>query len=446
MQKIRVWLMDKFSPFRMILMSFMILILAGAFLLSLPAASASRQSVPFLNALFTSASAACVTGLVVYDTAMQWSLFGRAVILVLIQIGGLGVVTAMIGLMIMSGRRISLMHRITLQDAVSAHQIGGILNFTIFFLKGTLLIECLGTILLFPFFAREYGSLKGLGYALFHSLSAFNNAGFDLMGVKAPFSSLTGYAAHTGINLIICSLIILGGAGFMTWRDLIASKFRISNLRLQSKLILFSTVFLVSLPFCFFYFHEFSAYPRNERILLSLFQSVTPRTAGFNTFDYSRMSEAGLLLTILLMLVGGAPGSTAGGMKLTTAAVIVLAAVSSLKGKKDACVFRRRIREEDIVSAFTLCFLYLTLLLAGSAVLSVLEGLPLIRTMFECASALGTVGLTTGITPGLCPLSKIILIFFMYFGRVGGLTMTYAVINSERTQPRRYPAEKLTIG
>ena len=226
--------MDKFSPFRMILMSFMILILAGAFLLSLPAASASRQSVPFLNALFTSASAACVTGLVVYDTAMQWSLFGRAVILVLIQIGGLGVVTAMIGLMIMSGRRISLMHRITLQDAVSAHQIGGILNFTIFFLKGTLLIECLGTILLFPYFAQEYGSLKGLGYALFHSLSAFNNAGFDLMGMKAPFSSLTGYASHTGINLIICSLIILGGAGFMTWRDLIASKFRISNLRLQS--------------------------------------------------------------------------------------------------------------------------------------------------------------------------------------------------------------------
>lgn len=446
MRKLRILLQDYMNSFRTILLGFFALILCGACLLCLPAASADGQGVPFLNALFTSTSAACVTGLVVYDTATQWSMFGRIVILVLIQIGGLGVVTAFIATMLLTGKRIGLMQRIAMQDAVSAPQLGGIVRFTSFFLKATVVIEAAGTVLLAPVFIRDFGFVKGMGHALFHSVSAFCNAGFDLMGVRAPFSSLTGYASDIWITSVISLLIIIGGAGFFTWGDLLENRFRFKGLRLQTKLILTTTAVLLTVPFIYFFVLEFAGMPLKERFLLSAFQTVTPRTAGFNTADYGAMTEGSLLVTVILMMIGGAPGSTAGGIKITTIAVIFLSARTYMKGREHTNAFRRRIETDAIHNAYTLFVLYLMLLVAGTIALSEAEDLPIMPAMFECASALGTVGLTTGITPGLTIFSKIILIFFMYFGRVGGLTLTYAMVSLTRKENSRLPAEKLTVG
>ena len=446
MRKLRILLQDYMNSFRTILLGFFALILCGACLLCLPAASADGQGVPFLNALFTSTSAACVTGLVVYDTATQWSMFGRIVILVLIQIGGLGVVTAFIATMLLTGKRIGLMQRIAMQDAVSAPQLGGIVRFTSFFLKATVVIEAAGTVLLAPVFIRDFGFVKGMGHALFHSVSAFCNAGFDLMGVRAPFSSLTGYASDFWITSVISLLIIIGGAGFFTWGDLLENRFRFKGLRLQTKLILTTTAVLLTVPFIYFFVLEFAGMPLKERFLLSAFQTVTPRTAGFNTADYGAMTEGSLLVTVILMMIGGAPGSTAGGIKITTIAVIFLSARTYMKGREHTNAFRRRIETDAIHNAYTLFVLYLMLLVAGTIALSEAEDLPIMPAMFECASALGTVGLTTGITPGLTIFSKIILIFFMYFGRVGGLTLTYAMVSLTRKENSRLPAEKLTVG
>ena len=446
MTSFRVVVQDHLNSFRTILIGFAVLILLGAFLLNLPVASADRQSVPFLNALFTSASAACVTGLVVYDTATQWSLFGRTVILILIQIGGLGVVTAFVATMLLTGKRIGLMQRIAMQDSVSAPQVGGIIRFTSFFLKGTLIIETLGALLLLPLFAQEFGLLQGLGYAVFHSVSAFCNAGFDLMGVQSPYSSLTAYAGSAWVNIVICGLIIVGGLGFMSWNDLLKNQFHFRSLRLQTKMILVTTAILITVPFLVFFFFGFADMPLKERILMSFFQSVTPRTAGFNTADYSKMSDGLLLMTVILMMIGGAPGSTAGGMKVTTIAVVALATHTYVRGRENTNVFKRRLESQAIHNAFALFMLYLALLLSATFILDLLEETPLMPVMFECASALGTVGLSTGITPYLSAVSKIILICLMFVGRVGGLTLTYAMVSIGSKGTAKYPAEKLTVG
>lgn len=446
MLKIRIYLQDHLSSFRMILLSFMLMILAGAGLLCLPCASTGDAPVSFLDALFTSTSAACVTGLVVFDTATKWTIFGRTVILLLIQIGGLGVVTAGVAMLSLTGLQIGLLPRIAIQDALSAPQIGGILRFMRFLIVGTLCFEGTGALCMLPTFAAQYGLRKGIGYAVFHSVSAFCNAGFDLMGTRQPFSSLTSFSANTTVNVVIMLLIILGGLGFLTWNDLISCRFRFRKLRLQTKIILTATSLLILLPFLWFYLVEFKAFSGKERVLLSLFQSVTPRTAGFNTIDYGQMSEGSWLITILLMMIGGAPGSTAGGMKVTTMAVLFLSAGAFLRRKEHVNCFHRRIDPEVLHNAMTLLTVYLFLLLAGSVAMSTVEGLPILPSMFECASALGTVGLTTGITSGLSAASRILLISFMFFGRIGGMTLGYALASSVRTNSGRLPLEKVTVG
>ena len=446
MSELRLRLRDHLNSFRTIFWGFVLLILAGAFLLSLPSATMDHTRVPFLNALFTSTSAACVTGLVVYDTATQWSIFGRTVILVLIQIGGLGVVTFTILTLMLTGKKIGIMQRVTMQDAISAPQIGGIVRFTKFFLIGTAVMEGLGALALYPVFAREFGAVNGIGYAIFHSVSAFCNAGFDILGKGRPFTSLTTYIAHPGVNLTVILLIVIGGIGFLTWSDLLQNRFRFRTLRLQTKVVLTTTAVLLLIPFLFFFFKEFADMEIGQRFLASLFQAVTPRTAGFNTFDYSKMSESGLLMTIVLMIIGGAPGSTAGGMKVTTIAIVLLAAKAFLTRKSNVNCFKRRIDAPVIHNALTLLIVYTMLLLLGTIVLAECENLPVIQTMFECASALGTVGLTTGITPGLCDVSKVILILFMFFGRVGGVTLAYAVVSSLKKDVSKYPVEKITVG
>ena len=438
MLNVRIYIQDRLTSFRIILLSFVFLILTGAILLSLPLASTTSGGVPFLNALFTSTSAACVTGLVVYDTATKWTLFGKIVIMILIQIGGLGVVTAGVAIVTFTGKQVGLVPRIVIQDAVSAPQIGGVIRFMKFLVTGAL---CL-----LPFFVGRFGLPRGAGYAVFHSVSAFCNAGFDLMGVEEQFSSLTSCAANVTVNVTIMLLIILGGAGFLTWNDLLKNRFRLRKLRLQTKLILASTAVLILLPFLFFYFLEFRGYSGIERLMLSLFQSVTPRTAGFNTFDYGQMSENGWLITIFLMIIGGAPGSTAGGMKVTTMAVLIISAGAYLRRRTDVNCFRRRIDQDVIHNAIALLTLYIFLLLGGTMLVSNIEGLPVLPSMFECASALGTVGLTTGITTGLSVFSRILLICFMFFGRIGGLTLGYALASSVRQNTGRLPAENVSVG
>ena len=446
MAKARNAIRGHLTSFRMILVSFILMILAGAVMLCLPFASKGDEPVSFLNALFTSTSAACVTGLVVFDTATKWTMFGRVVILILIQVGGLGVVTMAAAVITLTGAQIGLLPRLAVQDAVSAPELGSVLNFMKFLIAGTFCIEGIGALCLLPVFAGQFGFVKGLGYAVFHSISGFCNAGFDLMGAQEQFSSLTAYASNAAVNIVIMLLIILGGLGFLTWSDLINNRFRLKRLRMQTKMILVSTAALILLPALYFFFVEFRAYPLNERLLLSLFQSVTPRTAGFNTADYGQMSESGLLITIMLMMVGGAPGSTAGGMKVTTMAVLFLASATFLRRREQVNCFRRRIEKDAIQNAMALLTLYIFLLLGGAIVMATAEGFPIITSLFECASALGTVGLTTGITPGLSVLSRMILIAFMFFGRVGGLTLGYSFASSARGNPGLLPMEKVSVG
>ena len=434
------------NSFQIIVLGFAGVILAGALLLMLPIASKSWQATPFLNALFTSTTSVCVTGLIVVDTGTYWSAFGQAVILILIQIGGMGVVTVAAAVTIVSGRKISLMQRSTMQEAVAAPKMSGIVRLTGFIIRATILIELSGAVLLAPVFCKDFGPVRGLWMALFHSISAFCNAGIDLMGIRAPFSSLTSYAADPLINLVIMVLIVTGGIGFLTWEDIRSNQLHFSRYRMQSKVILTTTAILILFPAIYFYFGEFRQGSFGTRILLSLFQSVTPRTAGFNTADFSCLSESGQMLTIILMLIGGSPGSTAGGMKTTTMAVLVAAAISVFQRNENPELFRRRIAQETVADAAAILMMYLSLCLTGALLISRLEQLPMMACLFETASAVGTVGLSFGITPGLGTASRIILIILMYLGRVGGLTLIYAALSGHRIRFGKYPLEKITVG
>ena len=415
------------SPARMILIGFALLILVGTGLLMLPISTNSPGGATFLDALFTATSATCVTGLVVHDTALYWTPFGQAVILILIQIGGMGVVTVAIAIAMLSGKKIGLRQRWVMQESIAAPQVGGIVRLTGFVLKMVLLLESIGAILLALRFCPEVGLLRGIWYGVFHSISAFCNAGFDLFGVRSPFSSLTGHTGDPVVNLVVMLLIITGGLGFLTWHDIKTHKWHLHAYRLQSKLILAATMVLLLLPGLFLFFYEFSQ-PQwanlslQERIFAAAFQAVTPRTAGYNTVDLTQMSQPSQLLLVLLMLTGGAPGSTAGGFKVTTLAVLFLTTSAVIRRKSSAQCFGRRIAAEVLPRAVTIFFLYLSLCLLGTLLLCSLEEISLMQALFECASAIGTVGLSLGMTPDLGSVSKVILIFLMYLGRVGGLT------------------------
>ena len=430
---------------QVIILGFAGVILLGAFLLMLPIASAEGVATSFHEALFTSTSAVCVTGLVVQDTGSYWSFFGQTVILALIQIGGLGVVTVAAAVVILSGRKISLMQRSTMQDAISAPKVGGIVRLTRFILLGTLLSEATGALLLLPDFCKTFG-FKGIWMAVFHSISAFCNAGFDILGTKNhTFVSLTGYTGDPLINIVIM-LFIVGGIGFMTWDDIYINKWKLKRYRMQSKVILTTTVWLILLPAIFFFFQDFSGLPMEKRLLMSVFQSVTPRTAGFNTADLAAMTEPSKAIMILLMLIGGSPGSTAGGMKTTTFAVLVFNAFATFRNKEDAGVYGRRIECQTIKNASTVAMMYILLFLCGGIAISICENQPLLNCLFEAASAVGTVGLTLGITPDLHIISQSILILLMYLGRVGGLTLIYAMFSDKNRKNAKLPTEKITVG
>ena len=441
----------RLTSFQIIIVGFLLVILTGSMLLMLPVSARNGRITPFPDALFTATSATCVTGLVVHDTATYCSAFGQAVILLLIQIGGMGVVTVAVSVAVISGRRIGLMQRSTMQEAIAAPSVGGIVRLTGLILKATIIIELIGAVLMMPVFWKDQDFLKGTWYAFFHSISAFCNAGFDLMGGRQPFSSLTGYVGNNLINAVVLGLIVIGGIGFLTWDDIKCKGIHIRKYRMQSKVILLTTGILILVPFLLFLFGEFSRPVWDDMTLwnklqAALFQAITPRTAGFNTVDLTLFSEAGQAILILLMLIGGSPGSTAGGMKTTTAAVLFMTLFAVFRRKEDTECFGRRIAENTIKYAATILMMYLTLFFTGGILISCLEGLPLGTCLFETASAIGTVGLSLGITPGLGQLSRLILIVLMFFGRVGGLTLVFAASSVKGKNVSRLPKEKITVG
>jgi trk system potassium uptake protein TrkH len=434
------------TPFRIIILGFAGIILLGTVLLMLPVSTADATSTPFGDALFTATSAVCVTGLIVRDTASHWSLFGRSVILILIQTGGLGIITVAASFSLLAGRKISLVQRSTMQKAISAQKVGGIVDLTRFVIASTFLIELVGALLLMPFFVTRYGT-KGIGMAVFHSVSAFCNAGFDVMGTSTgKYSSLTSFTGDAGVNIIVMLLIIVGGIGFLTWDDVITHKLKFKRYRLQSKVALVASLLLIVFPALIFFFHDLRSLPTNERVLSSLFQSVTTRTAGFNTINLGKMTAAGQSVMIVLMLIGGSPGSTAGGMKTTTVAVLLANAHSCFRQQGEVHCFKRRIDSDTVRTASTLLLMYTVLCFGGASVINIQEGIPFYQCLFETASAIGTVGLTLGITPQLGGLSQGVLIVLMFIGRVGGLTLIYAALKKETNTNSKLPLEKITVG
>ena len=442
----RIWGNHRITTFQIIAMGFALMILAGTLLLMLPVSSRQQTGTGFSDCLFTAVSAVCVTGLVVRDTVTSWSPFGQAVILFLIQIGGMGVVTAALSLSFVSGRRIGFMQRSTMQEAISAPQVGGIVRLTRFIILTSFGIELIGSMLLAAAFVPEFGWGKGIWYSVFHSVSAFCNAGFDLMGVHGEFSSMTTYAQSVLVNIVLVLLITVGGIGFLVWNDVKEHGLHLKQYRLQSKIVLAASGVMILIPFLWILFSEMRQMPAEERILPALFQSVTLRTAGFNTVDLNGISGGGQALMILWMLIGGSPGSTAGGMKTTTGAILLLTAVAIFRRKENVTCFGRRIGEDAVRNAVAILIMYFLMFFAGGLMISRTEGLPLMSCLFETASALGTVGLSLGITAQIGTVSRLILVALMFMGRVGGLTLIYAAQSVRRTSGCTLPLEKVTVG
>ena len=434
------------TTFQSIFLGFFLIIIIGSLLLMLPISSVSGKVTPFNESLFTATSAVCVTGLVVQDTGSYWSTFGQAIILILIQIGGLGVITVAASFALLSGRKISLMQRSTMQEAIAAPKIGGIVRLTGFVLKATLIFELSGAVIMMPVLCKDYG-VKGVWLAAFHSISAFCNAGFDILGTDASkYVSLTQYVNCTSINLAVIFLIVIGGIGFLTWEDIYTNKLHFQRYRMQSKVILITSAILIIVPALYFFFFDLNNLPIKQRILSSLFQSVTTRTAGFNTVDLTALQEPSIATMIVLMIIGGSPGSTAGGIKTTTVAVLIANSLATFGRKDSAHFFKRRIDNQVVKNASTILIMYLVLSFTGAVAISTAEKIPFLKCLFETSSAIGTVGLTLGITPELGLFSQLILILLMFCGRVGGLTLIYAAISNTKKNISKYPLEHITVG
>lgn len=439
-----------FSQTRFLVVGFLLIITIGSLLLMTPIASSDRTVTPFLDCLFTSVSATCVTGLVVTDTFTQWSLFGQLVILCMIQIGGLGFITIGVMFSLILRQRIGLKMRGLLQESVNTVQIGGVIRLAKKILKGTLIIEGAGALILSIRFSFDFGVPRGIYYGVFHSISAFCNAGFDLFGINTPYESLTSYAGDPVVNIVISALVIIGGIGFMVWDDITINKLNFRKYHLHTKVVLITTAFLLVSGTILFYIVEYNNTMQGmnvaERIMASFFSSVTARTAGFNTIDTAQLLPASKLLTIVLMFIGGSPGSTAGGIKTTTIFVLIISLWASINNKPKTAVFRRRFEDDAIRKASTVFML--NLLLAVSAVFIILacNRLPFDDIIFEVFSAIGTVGMSTGITRELNTVSRIVIMILMFCGRVGSLSFALSFLHKKKIPPVYYPEEKISIG
>lgn len=436
---------------QMIALGYFIIITIGTLLLLLPIANRNNLPPGFINALFTATSATCVTGLVVFDTYTQWSFFGQLVILLMIQVGGLGFMTTITMFSFLLRRKIGLKERGLLRESVNTMYIGGIVRLTKKILIGTLIFEGLGAILLSVRFIPKMGLAAGIYNGIFHSISAFCNAGFDIMGRFGKYSSLTYFSDDVIVNLTIIVLIIVGGIGFFVWDDIVKNKHHFKKYQLHTKIVLFTTALLIIFGSISFYIFEranvLAEMTIGEKIIASVFGAVTPRTAGFNTVDIAALTPAGKLLTMVLMFIGGSPGSTAGGIKTTTLAVILISLWSSLLNTKSDNVFGRRL-EENALKRATAVVTVNTILILSAAFLISATNLTLLLddVLFEVLSAIGTVGLSTGITSSLNTFAKIIIILMMYCGRVGSLS--FALLFTEHRIPSalQNPVEKINIG
>lgn len=441
---------DRIKPPQILVLGFGLTIGIGTLLLSLPNATASGVSPGILTALFTATSAVCVTGLVVVDTATYWSGFGHGVILFLIQVGGLGFMTMTTLIFLIAGKRITIKERILIKDSLSSNTLEGVVKFVIYILVFTFAVEAVGALLLSVRFIPEYGFSEGIKLSLFHAISAFCNAGFDLIG---DFKSLTPYVEDPVVNFTIMTLIILGGLGFAVINNLLKAK-SLKKINLHSKVVLsISAALIVFASVAFFILESgntntVGALTWPGKIIASLFMAVTPRTAGFNTLDTASLTNGTLILVMMLMFIGGSPGSTAGGVKTSAFGVVLFSVISILKGRKETEAFGRTIVSDVVKRAIAIIFIGIFLLIVNIVLLTITESASLTEIMFEAISAFGTVGLSMGITPDLTPVGRIIIIITMFVGRVGPLTMAFAIGEVQSTHESgryKYPEGKILV-
>ena len=440
----------KLTQTQMIVYGFAAIILTGSLLLTLPIASRTGEFTPYLDALFTATSAACVTGLVVVDTWTHWSLFGQIIILILIQVGGMGFMTLGVYMAILLRRKIGLRIRGILQESINSMQIGGIVKLAKKIMVGTIFFESLGAVILMTRFIPRFGILKGIWYGIFHSISAFCNAGFDLLGATGEYQSLVYYAGDWVVNLVIMSLIVIGGIGFLVWNDLSINKLKWKRYSLHTKIVLSTTAILIVTGAVLFFFMERNnvllGRSFDEQILSSLFNSVTARTAGFNTTDTGALTEGSKFVTMILMFIGGSPGSTAGGVKTTTIVVLLVFMHSNMFQEAGCNIFKRRLDESAIKKASVVTCTHLCLVIIATVFLLAAQPFSLTDVLFEVLSAMGTVGMTTGITRDICTVSRLVLIFLMFCGRIGSLTFALSLRGHKHDAPVKQPVEQITIG
>jgi len=440
-------------PSAIMALGFLLLILVGAIILTLPFSSRSGRPTPLLDALFVATSASCVTGLVTVDTATHWSGLGQLVIIILIQIGGLGFMTMASIASFAIRRTFTLRERMVMSAGMSLSENAGIVRLTSRVLKGTLFFEGLGALLLSIRFIPRYGFGVGLKMGIFHSISAFCNAGFDLMGTtEAPFVSMTGYVNDPLVCWTLMGLVVVGGLGFFVWND-VWNRRSFRSLRLHTKLVLITSGALLLIGFSFTLLFEWNnpntlgELPVEQKIMSAAFQTVTLRTAGFNTIDEAALTGPSQALACFLMLIGGSPGSTAGGIKTTTLAVLLLCTISALHGKTEISAFGRAISQRTVMNAVTMAAVGAVCSVAGACAVCYWESAPFHACLFETTSAIATVGLSMGLTPSLCAASRLLLILFMYLGRVGVLTLGIAVLMRHREPPRiSFPEEQVMVG
>lgn len=446
--------MPHLSPVRIITLGFAAIILAGALLLNTPLASRSGECIGFIDALFTATSATCVTGLIVVDTYQFWSPFGQIVILLLIQVGGLGFMTVATLLSFMLRRTISLRERLLMVESYNQNDIQGIVRLARYVMIGTLMFEGIGAVILSFRFIQDFGVVNGIAKGIFHSISSFCNAGFDLMGERGvPFASLTSYHQDFIVNYTIMGLIVVGGLGFAVWQDILKAR-RLRDLSVHTRLVLIITAFLIISGFLVFLGLEYhnpetlGPMKLGDKLNAALFQSVTTRTAGYNTIDQGAITNGSKFFSVLLMFIGGSPGSTAGGIKTVTFGILLLSVAAVIRGSADVNVFTRRISIPLVLRSVAVFLVGAAIMVIGTMILCIFEDQPFIDLLFEVASAFGTVGLTTGITPELCHVSKVTLIIIMFMGRIGVLTLGMALAMRAHTNQQgiRYPLAKVFVG
>lgn len=438
----------KLNPAQVLVLGFGTLILIGATLLNLPIASADGKSIGFVDALFTSASAVCVTGLVVVNTATHWSIFGKVVILILIQVGGLGLMTMATLVALVLGRKITLKERLIIQEEMNSTSLSGLVKLTKYVIISTVTIEGIGALLLSLRFIPTYGVVKGIWFSVFHAISAFCNAGFDLTG-----ESMIPFVDDILVNITVMSLVIIGGLGYFVYIDITQNK-RFKRFSLHTKLVLIISGALLLLGFLVIFILEYNnpetlgKLSFKGKVLASAFQSMTPRTAGFNSVDTGKLTDSVAFLTIIFMIIGGSPSSTAGGVKTTTVGLLILAVISVVKGDQDIEIYRKRVPHDIAYRALAITGVALVIVIGVAMVLSITENTSFLDVLFETASAFGTVGLSRGLTPNLSIIGRLIITFTMFAGRVGPLTMVFAFAKKQREKKGtyRYPEERILVG